>query len=177
MDFKELILKRRSTRKYAEGKSISKEEIREIAEAALMAASWKNSETARVYVGTPQGKYDAIMNSLPSYNQNSSKNAVAMVVTTFKKGISGFAGDEPANSLGDMWGAYDLGLHDAYFILKAKDMGYDSLIMGLRDEDALRKALDIPSDEEIVSVISLGVAEKEPNLNPRKNIDDALKID
>ena len=46
----------------------------------------------------------------PEFNQKSSENASALIITTFETKISGFNREQvPDNELGDMWGAYDLG--------------------------------------------------------------------
>ena len=58
----------------------------------------------------------------------------------------------------DYWGAYDLGLQNSYLILKAKELGYDTLIMGLRDEEKLRAYFNIPEDEIMLPVIAIGKA-------------------
>ena len=109
--------------------------------------------------------------ALPSFNQNSSKNA-ALIVTTFVKDLSGFSNGQPDNELGNLWGAYDLGLHDAYLVLAAKNAGYDTLIMGIRSAQELRLLLQIPENEEIVSVIAIGKSAKEPALRPRKTLEE-----
>lgn len=46
--------------------------------------------------------------------------------------------------MGNGWGCYDLGLQNENFVLKAAELGYGTLIMGLRDGEQLRKVLDIP---------------------------------
>lgn len=174
MDFKNLIDQRRSVRAYADA-PISREALEAILSDAQRAPSWKNMQTSRCYaVYTPEKLAEARA-ALPGFNQNSSRNA-ALIVTTFVKGQVGFMNGVPANELGDKWGAYDLGLHDAFLILAAKDAGYDTLIMGLRDADALRKALDIPEDEEIVSVIAIGKAVDTPPKRPRKPLDEVVKF-
>ena len=47
-------------------------------------------------------------------------------------------------------------------ILKAKDLGLDTLVMGIRDSEKIREALNIPENEEIVSVISVGYRAVDP---------------
>ena len=59
------------------------------------------------------------------------------------KDTAGFSNGKPDNDAGNYWGAYDLGLHDAYLILAASNAGYDTLIMGIRDAEILRQELDI----------------------------------
>ncbi len=174
MEYCDLIEKRRSIRKYAK-KDVTKEQIEELVKAAQMAPTWKNSETGRYYAIIGEAADEIRKEILPSFNQKNSTNA-ALIITTFVKGISGFKGGEAENELGNKWGAYDLGLQNAYLVLKAADMGLDTLIMGIRDADAIRKHLYIPSDEEVVSVIAVGYRELEPSFPARKELDDILKI-
>lgn len=166
MEFEELVKYRRSCRNFKEAE-VTKTDIEEIIRCSLMAPSWKNSETGRYYVALDSETINEVYECLPDFNKNSSKNA-AYIIATYKKGISG-NGD-------DSWGAYDLGLQNSYLILKAKELGYDTLIMGLRDEDRLRQLFSIPDDEIMLPVIAIGKAGKELNLNPRKQLDEVLKI-
>ena len=169
MEFLDLVKQRKSIRRYVQC-DINKSDIDEIIRCALMAPSWKNSQTGRYYVAYSEEACKAVFDALPDFNQNNSKNA-CYIVSTFKKGISGNPSLE-----GDMWGSYDLGLQNAYLVLMAKQMGYDTLIMGLRDVEALRKYFDIPEDEIIMPVIALGKADQDPVSRPRKEINEILKI-
>ena len=173
MEFEKLISERRSIRKYAEGVTVDKADIEKIIASAQLAPSWKNSQTGRYYIALSQEKLDEVRAALPQFNQNNSLNASALIVTAFEKGTAGFMPDgTQVNELGDMWGAYDLGLQNAYFVLKAKELGYDTLIMGIRDEKALRAAFDIPENQQIAAVLALGKRAAEPNAPVRKEISD-----
>lgn len=175
MELNELLMKRRSVRKY-EKTQISEKEVEELISSTLYAASWKNSETGRYYVAISDEAISAVYDALPDFNQKSSEGA-AYIVAAFKKGISGTSGKgEFTDEHTDMWGAYDLGLQNSYLMLKATEMGYDTLIMGLRDEDALRRYFEIPEDEIIMPVIAIGKRAAEPKLNPRKDTEEVLKI-
>lgn len=176
MEFKELLEKRRSVRSYKKTE-IKKEDILDIINAALLAPSWKNSETGRYYVALSEEAIKEIYESLPLFNKNSSKNA-AYIVATYKKGVSGstIAPNVFADDLKDAWGAYDLGLQNAYLILKASELGYDTLIMGLRDEKRIRDYFKIPDDEIMMPVIAIGKRDKEPKTPVRKNSEEVLKI-
>lgn len=178
MEYSELIKLRRSVRKYQGDTSISDATIKEILQAAQMAPSWKNTQTGRYYViKSPEMLSDIRKTCLPVFNQKSSEYAPVLVVTTFEKGLSGFNPDgNPTNELGDEWGAYDLGLQNAYMLLKARELGIDSLIMGIRDSELLRDKLSIPDSQEVAAVIALGYAAVEPKLNPRKNVDEIYQI-
>ena len=174
MEYCDLIKARRSVRKYA-AKEVTTGQIEELVKAAQMAPSWKNRQTGRYYAVTGVSLDEIREEILPPFNQKNSANA-ALIVTTFVKGRSGFNGDVPENELGDQWGAYDLGLQNAYLILKATDMGLDTLIMGIRDADAIRKRFDIPENEAVVSVISVGYRDCEPALPARKELGEILKF-
>ena len=175
MELNELLMKRRSIRSYLEAE-VKEEDIKAITEAALLAASWKNTETGRYYVALSEEAKKEVYESLPDFNQNSTKNA-AYIIATFKKGLSGCRTQgEYADELKDAWGAYDLGLQNSYLMLKASELGYDTLIMGLRDVDRLRKYFSIPEDEIVMPVIAIGRKAKDGNLRPRKSLDEVLFI-
>lgn len=175
MEFSKLIVERHSARSYEAGVVIPDEDIRAIVAEAEKAPSWKNSQTARYYVANTPESIEKLAATLPAFNQSSSKNA-ALVVTTFVKDTSGFTAGTADNELSNKWGAYDLGLSNAYFILAAKDHGYDTLIMGLRDANAIREEFKIPKTEQITAVIALGKASSEGSCKPRKDVSEVLKF-
>ena len=169
MEFSELVLKRRSVRSYREAQ-VDEKDVRTMIECAVYAPSWKNTETGRYYVALSEEAKKEVFDSLPGYNQNSTKNA-AYIVSTYKKGLSGAGSAE-----GDLWGAYDLGCQNAYLLLKSSELGYDTLIMGLREEAKLRKYFAIPEDEVLLPVIALGKRAAEPRIAVRKTADEILKV-
>ena len=173
MEFTTILSERRSVRKF--NSAPSHEKLVEILSAAQMAPSWKNSQTTRWYTIESQEKLEQIRLALHAINQQKVVNA-ALIVSTYIRDIAGFTKGEPDNEVGNGWGAYDLGLHDAYLILAAKDTGFDTLIMGLRDADRIRSILCIPEEEEILSVIAIGKRAEEPALRPRKPLEDVVKF-
>ena len=176
MKFSELIEARRSVRKYAKSE-ISKDEMTKIVEEALNAPSWKNTETTRYYAAIGDDvKAKIWSDALPGFNAASSENAAALVAVTFVPGESGYMGDTPANELGEMWGAYDCGLASSYFILAAKNHGWDTLIMGIRDTAKVKSILGIPEKEILTSVIAVGKGAQPYFKNPRKPVAEVLKV-
>ncbi|MBO4884726.1 MAG: nitroreductase family protein [Clostridia bacterium] len=174
MEFKELISERRSVRGY--DAAIEHDALVEILREAQQAPSWKNQQTSRCYaIETPETLEDFRASALPSFNRNSSAHA-ALIVTTYVRNVVGFNNGTPANEIGNGWGAYDLGLHDAYLVLAAKNAGYDTLIMGIRDADVIRAKLNIPENEEIMSVIAVGKRGVEPSMRPRKPLDEVVRF-
>ncbi len=174
MEFKELIAARRSVRGYEE--AVPHGDLETMLRQAQQAPSWKNQQTSRCYVAeTPEILEELRAAALPAFNQNSSKNA-ALIVTTYVKDVVGFGEGGPVNEIGNGWGAYDLGLHDAYLILAARDLGYDTLIMGIRDAGAIREKLGIPENEEVMSVIAVGKRKADPSPRPRKELGEVVKF-
>ena len=178
MEFQNVIENRRSMRKYQENRKLDRKMIDELIKAALFAPTWKNSETGRYHVILSEEMLLKFRNEcLAEYNRNNSTNANAIIVTTFVKNISGFEADgNPTNELGNGWGIYDLGLQNQNLLLKAKEMGMDTLVMGIRDADKIREMLNIPEEEIIVAAIALGYGAREAKAPRRKEIEEVLKI-
>lgn len=177
MEFQNLIEKRRTVRKYAAGNAVSKEDVLAMVKAAQEAPSWKNSQT---------GRYYCIMNEkdvarfrekcLPKMNAGKCENAV-LIVSTFVHNRAGFQRDGSAdNELGNGWGCYDLGLQNENLVLKATELGYGTLIMGIRDADEIREFCDVPESETVVAVIAVGVPGEEPGRPKRKETGDIVKF-
>ena len=174
MEFTELIAARRSVRSYRS--AMEHDMLVQILKEAQQAPSWKNQQASRCYVvETPEILEGLRAAALPSFNQNSSAHA-ALIVTTFVRNVVGFNDGMPVNEIGNGWGAYDLGLHDAYLTLAARNAGYDTLIMGIRDAEVIRVKLNIPENEEIMSVIAIGKRNAEPSMRPRKELDEVVRF-
>lgn len=82
----------------------------------------------------------------------------------------------PLREVGDGWGAHDNGLSDAYLVLKARAMGFDTLIMGMREADKLRELFSIPEDETVMAVIALGYRAAEPRQPMHKDLDEMVEF-
>ena len=175
--FDEIIRERRSIRNYDPNKQVDRNVIGQLIEAAIEAPSWKNQQTSRYHVVTSPEMLAKLKSCLLSQNQTTVKDAPVLIVTTFVKGIVGFEKDgTPTNEFGDGWGVYDLGLHNALLLLKATELGLASIVLGLRDAEAIRTLLDIPDNEVVVSVIGIGYRSKESNRPPRKSVGEITKF-
>ena len=98
-----------------------------------------------------------------------------LIVTAFEKSRSGFTREGVAeNELGEGWGCYDLGLQNENLVLKAAELGLDTLIMGIRDSEKLRSILSIPDSKEVVAVIAVGYGQGKPAMPKRKPLEDAV---
>ena len=175
MEFNEVAVTRKSIRKYA-ARPVAKEDIEAMLRCAMEAPSWKNSQTARYHVITSSTMLQAMkQEGLAPFNAENTKDAPVLIVTSFVKDVAGFDKDgTPSNELGNLWGAYDLGLHNENLLLKARDLGLDTLVMGIRDAKAIQRLLNIPETEIIVSVISVGYKAMDPEKPKRKKMDDIV---
>jgi nitroreductase len=171
----DLFLTRRSIRSYEPGRTISEAQVRELLTAAQNAPSWANQQPSKYYVAISPEKQAAVLEMIGG-NKDRVANAPVMIVSTFEKGKSGFFRGTPANDAGDLWGAYDNGLSNCYLILKARDMGFDTLIMGMRESDKLRALFNIPEEEMILAVIALGYRAEEPNMPVHRPLDEIVKF-
>lgn len=178
MELNDAIKTRRSVRAYKANTTVDREAVIDIIATAQHAPSWKNSQTGRYYVVTDAEKLAEIKEKcLPEFNQKNCKYAPVLIVTAFEKGHSGFDNEKnPVNELGDQWGAYDLGLQNQLLILAAREYGLDTLVMGIRNEKALREQLNIPDTQQVVSVIAPGYRDIEPAMPKRKEIDEIVKF-
>ena len=173
--FDEVLTTRRSIRNNDASKKISEAEVRELLTATQEAPSWANQQPSKYYVAINPEKVEAVQNMVGG-NKDRIKNAPVLIVSTYERGKSGFFRENPANEIGDGWGAYDNGLSNCYLILKARAMGFDTLIMGMRESDKLRALFSIPENECIMAVIALGYRAAEPVQPRHRQLDDIVKF-
>ena len=173
--FDEVLTSRRSVRSYDASKKITEAEVRNLIKSAQEAPSWANQQPTKYYVALSEEKLSAVQDMIGA-NKERIKEAPVLIVSTFERGKSGFFQGNQTNEVGDGWGAYDNGLSNCYLILKARAMNFDTLIMGMRDADALRKLFEIPENETVMAVISLGYRAGEPNRPERRPLDEVVKF-
>lgn len=150
--------------------------MRTLLKAVQEAPSWANQQPSKYYVAISPEKVSALSELVGPRNKENVAGAPVLIVSTFEKGKSGFFRGEPANEIGDGWGAYDNGLSNAYLVLKARAMGFDTLIMGMRDSGAIRSLFGIPENEEVMAVVSLGYRAGEPNQPVHRDLDEVAKF-
>ena len=178
MEFQTLLETRRSVRSYLPGGKPDAETIKKLIAAAQEAPSWKNTETGRYHCVLSDEMTAKFQETcLPPFNATRSTNA-AYLVATYVRDVSGYNVHEktPENEAGNGWGCYDLGLQNENLILKAKELGYGTLIMGLRAGDKLREILSIPETETVMAVIAIGKAAEEPARPKRKDVEDIVRF-
>ena len=173
--FDKVLTSRRSVRNYDATKKISEAEVRTLIRAAQNAPSWANQQPTKYYVAISDKKLKAVQD-LVGGNKERIKNAPVLIVSTYERGKSGFFRGEKTNEIGDGWGAYDNGLSNCYLILQARAMGFDTLIMGMREADKLRTLFNIPENETVMAVIALGYRAEEPRTPRHRELDEIVKF-
>lgn len=173
--FDEVLKTRRSVRSYDASKTITQEQVKELLISTQEAPSWANQQPTKYYVAITPEKVKAVA-ELIGPNREKIAGAPVVIVSTYERGKSGFFQGEQTNEIGDGWGAYDNGLSNAYLILKARAMGFDTLIMGLRDANELRTLLNIPNEETVMAVISLGYRAEEPKQPQHRALDEIVRF-
>lgn len=173
MEFNKVIQTRRSIRQY-QNQEVEKEKVKAMLDAARMAPSWKNSQTPRYHVIMNKDLLQTFKQQcLPEFNATNCADAPVIIVTGFVQNRAGYQKNgSPDNELKNGWGIYDTGLSNQNLILKATELGLGTLIMGIRDEKAIRNLLSIPVDETIVSVIAVGYPAIKPEMPKRKSNED-----
>ena len=167
---------RKSIRSYL-SKDVEPEKLTALIEAASLAPSWKNSQTARYYVIHTPEKLEQIRATLPEFNRKNCEQAPALIITTVVLNRSGYERNgEPTNELGNGWGFYDCGLGSMALLLKATELGLSTLVMGIRDAAKIREILEIPENEAVVSVISVGYSDADPERPARKPLEKLARF-
>jgi nitroreductase len=173
--FDDVIATRRSVRSYDASKTITEAQVRTLLTATQEAPSWANMEPTKYYVAISEAKRTALLEMVGG-NKERVSDAPVLIVSTFESGKSGFFRGQQTNEVGDGWGAYDNGLSNAYLILQARAMGFDTLIMGMRDAEAIRAEFGIPETETVMAVIALGYRAQEPSRPERRPLDDVVSF-
>ena len=174
--FHQVITTRRSIRQYDATKTISEAEVRQLITLTQEAPSWANGQPTKYYVAMTPEKVAAVQELVGDFNKRNVQGAPVLMVSTYERGKSGFFNGKATNEIGEGWGAHDNGVSNAFLVLAARSMGFDTLIMGMRDSDALRTLFGIPESETIMAVISLGYRAGEPNRPERRPLDEIVKF-
>lgn len=177
MDTFTAINTRRSVRVYQD-KPVPKAVLEEVLSAALMAPSWKNSQTVNYLVlehPEPE-KRQAILDCLPPFNARTVSTAPVVIVMTTKKGRCGFERDGSfSTKKEDRWEMFDAGIACQTLCLAAWDRGLGTCIMGIYDEDKLPALLEVPGDQYVTAVIALGYPGEAPVCPNRKALEEKIR--
>ena len=167
MEFKEVIEKRYSCKKYSSRK-VEPEKLSAILEAGRLAPTAKNLQEQRIYVLQSEESLSIVDSATPCrYGA-----PVVLAVAFDRNNVFTYPG-----------GKRDSGVEDAaivatHMILAAADEGVDSCWLNFFDPEKLAAALGLPENEEILMLMDLGYAAEGsgplPNHESRKPLSETV---
>jgi len=191
MDVKEAIEKRRSVRWY-DGKKIPAEVISEVLDAARRAPSGCNAQPWRFYV-VQDIKTVELLKEHKAFPQAFVYKAPTIIVccgdaaayagryggeTQVEDGTVPEDPEERKAMFSIVMGKNatrtirDVSIASAFLVLRAMELGLGTSYIGLIDEAAIRKALNLPDGLVIPFVITMGYPAQIPSRTPRKELSD-----
>lgn len=173
-DFMELMTKRYSCRKYSD-KPVEDEKIVSCINAARLAPSAMNAQAWHFYVVNEPAKSRSVaeMTQLCGLNTWDSKCPAFIIAVQD-------AGNVVANGvLGAIHKDFrqiDMGIATMAMVLQAEELGLGCCILGLFDEEKMKKTFRIPSNQKIMLVIALGYAAEGVHAGEkkRKSLEDVV---
>ena len=167
MEFKEVIKKRYSCKKFSE-RQVESEKLEAILQAGRLAPTAKNLQEQHVYVVQSADGLSKIDAVTPCRY-----GAPTVLVVAFDK----------TNVFTYPGGKRDSGVEDAtivatHMILAAADEGIDSCWINFLDPEKLAEVLGLPENEEVLMVLDLGFAAEGagplPNHENRKELSETV---
>lgn len=167
MEFKEVVKKRFSCKKYSSRK-LEAAKLEAILEAGRLAPTAKNLQEQHVYVV----QSEEILTKIDGVTPCRYGAPVVLVVAFDKNNVFTYPG-----------GKRDSGVEDAtivatHMILAAADEGVDSCWINFFDPDKMAEAIDLPENEEILMLLDLGYAAEGagplPNHSSRKPLAETV---
>jgi nitroreductase len=153
-DFFDLINRRESCRDY-DGRPVEREKLLACLQAARIAPSACNSQPWRYFVISGETVPEiAKLTQLAGQNRFTDKAAAFAVVVEEEAVLSKLAGSVVGSH--QAFAQIDIGLSVMQFCLAAAEQGLGTCILGIFDENAIKKLLDIPKPRRVRLVISVG---------------------
>ena len=176
METIEAIKSRRSIRKFKEDK-IPHEILEKIVHAATYAPSWKNTQITRyIVVDSKEIREKIALSHVPDFNQKTILNAPVLMALSVVKNRSGYERDGSFSTLrGKGWEMFDCGIASQTLCLSAHEYGLGTVVMGIFDNEAISKILNVPQEQDLVALIAIGYPDEAPVMPKRKEVQDILR--
>ena len=156
-NFIELVKTRQSVRKYNPDKTVEKEKIEKILEAARLAPSASNSQPwTFIVVDQPELKNkvaQATFSKTVSFNKFTLDAPVILDIVSEKLYLMAHRGNFLKNQ---QYNLIDIGIAAENLCLQATELGLGTCIMGWFQEKKIKTLLNVPPTKRINLVISLG---------------------
>jgi nitroreductase len=146
-------------------REVSSADLRKVFEAARWAPSSNNEQPWRFILGRRESEtFQKIASSLVSFNQLWASKAPILILGIARKQFS-------HNNSPNNFALFDLGAASGFITLQAAALGLHTHQMAGFDQEAARKALQIPDEYVIGSVMALGYQGEPSNLPSGKLLD------
>jgi nitroreductase len=173
----DIIRERRSVRQYEE-RPIEDEKLEAILEAARLAPSASNSQPWKFYVVKDKEKIRALAEKMPlgTHLVINAFIAQAPVVVVATAGPIDLLHKIAAYIVNKRWYYIDVAIALEHMVLTAWELGIGSCWIGWFDEKKVKKLLDIPENEEIIDMLTLGYSKdkKPPFAKHRKKLEEIV---
>ena len=167
MEFKEVVKKRFSCKKFSDEK-IEAAKLEAILEAGRLAPTAKNLQEQHIYV-VQSAEALAKIDSVTPCRYNA---PTVLVVAFDKNNVFTYPGDKRDS------GVEDASIVATHMILAAADAGVDSCWVNFFDPDKAAEALGLPENEEVLMLMDLGYAAEGakplPNHDSRKPLTETV---
>jgi nitroreductase len=174
-NFLSLALQRQSDRAFNSERSVEREKVERVLEAARMAPSACNAQPWHfIVVDDPELKNkvaDTTSTKVLGLNHFTKQAPIHIIVVEEKVNFtSGFGGWVKNKNFASV----DIGIAAAHICLAAEDEGLGSCILGWFDEPKMRKLLSIPENKRILLDIIIGYSTQKDRLKKRKEADKVI---
>lgn len=173
-----IIKERFSVRSY-EDRPIEDEKLSMILEAARLAPSASNSQPWHFYIVKDKEKIKALSEKMPLGTNLviNSFIAQAPIVIVATAGPINLLQKIVAFIINKRWYYIDVAIALEHMVLTAWELGIGSCWIGWFDEKKVKKLLDIPKNEEIIDLLTLGYPKEKrlPFPKHRKGIEEIVR--
>jgi len=174
----DIIRERRSVREY-ESRPIEEDKLKLILEAARLAPSASNSQPWKFYVVRDKDKIKALAEKMPlgTHLIINSFIAQAPAVVVATAGPIDLLHKVASYVVNKRWYYIDVAIALEHMVLTAWELGIGSCWVGWFDEKKVKKLLDIPGNEEVIDILTLGYPKdkKPPFAKHRKKLEEIVK--
>ena len=117
-----------------------------------------------------------LMEALPAYNARNVSTAPVVVVMTTKKKRCAYERDGSfTTKKEDRWEMFDAGIACQTLCLAAWAKGLGTCIMGIYDEDKVPALLEVPEDQYVTAIVSMGYPAETPKAPKRKPLEEKVQ--
>lgn len=169
-DILEAIKERRSVRNF-EDRDVPDKLLAKVLEAVRWAPSWANTQCWEVVVIRDPDVRAAVGEAVPKANPASRavKSAPVLLALCGRLNTAGFYKGVKATKFGD-WFMFDLGIAAQNIMLASNASGLGTVVVGLFDQDAAARVINLPDGYELMALFPMGFPSKVPSAPKRKEL-------